>query len=40
MEEFFKEMTTTSSTTLVPEKKIHTNEELKLMNWRIDQFDG
>ena len=37
MEEFFKEMTTT---TPVPEKKIHTNEELKLMNWRVDQFDG
>ena len=29
MEEFFKEMTTP---TPVPEKKIYTNEELKLMN--------
>ena len=37
MEEFFKEMTTP---TLVPQKKTYTNEELKLMNWRVDKFDG
>jgi hypothetical protein len=34
---FFKEMTTPK---LVPQKKNYTNEGLKLMNWRVEAFDG
>jgi len=34
---FFKEITTPK---LVPQAKIYTNEELKLMNWRVEAFYG
>jgi hypothetical protein len=37
MEEFFKEMTTP---TPFHEKNLYTNEELKLINWRVDKYDG
>ena len=34
---FFKEMKTLK---LVPQTRIYSNEELKLMNWKVEAFDG